>query len=128
MGSWVAQSSEFPLGLADGIQRNASMTFGTSLAAGTAGVVFARHQSAFRAPLLICKVYSLYTWPLSQKLTLLRPGSWLQRLEPARERFRGWMRTSDARPLNQLECSCITTKVLSLSLSIAPNTHFSIAS
>ena len=40
-------------------------------------------------------------------------GVWL--LEPARERFRRWMKTRVACPPYQLECSCQTTKALSLS-------------
>ena len=37
------------------------------------------------------------------------------RLEPARERFTRWMRSRAARPPYQVECSCQTTKALSLS-------------
>ena len=36
-------------------------------------------------------------------------------LELARERFRGWMRTSDTRPPFKVECSSQTPKVLPLS-------------
>ncbi|KAK7464029.1 hypothetical protein BaRGS_00032144 [Batillaria attramentaria] len=36
----------------------------------------------------------------------LRPCAGVWRLEPARESFRRQMRTSGARPLHQVECSC----------------------
>ena len=44
----------------------------------------------------------------------LRRFNRVWRLEPARERLRGWMRTSVARPPNQVECNCQTTMALSL--------------
>ena len=46
---------------------------------------------------------------------LLRQGSRVWYVEPAHERFRGWMRTSDAHPPFQEECSSQTPKVLPLS-------------
>ena len=59
---------------------------------------------------------AVLTSPLSRGLArLLRRGPGMWRLEPARERFRGWMRTSDARPPFQVECSSQTPKVLPLS-------------
>ena len=60
--------------------------------------------------------------PLNARPRLLRRGPGVWRLEPARERCRGWMRTSDARPPFQVECSSQTPKVLPVSR--APNIFY----
>ena len=48
-------------------------------------------------------------------------------LEPARERFRRWMKTRVALPPYQVECSCQTTKALSLSRAPYTPSSFTIA-
>ena len=58
---------------------------------------------------------SVNTTPSQGSDRQLRRFTRVWRLEPARERFRRWMKTRVARPPYQVECSCQTTKALSLS-------------
>ena len=67
---------------------------------------------------------SVNTTPSRGSARQLRRFTRVWHLEPARERFRRWMKTRVARPPYQVECSCQTTKTLSLSR--APYTPVSI--
>ena len=58
---------------------------------------------------------SVNTNPSRGSARQLRRLTRVWRLEPARERFRRWMKTRVACPPYQAECSCQTTKALSLS-------------
>ena len=58
---------------------------------------------------------SVNTTPSRGSARQLRRFTRVWHLEPARERFRRWMKTRVACPPYQVECSCQTTKALSLS-------------